>query len=748
VNRRLWLYGAAAAIFALSSGVLVLCTVRQLAPPETLRPGRVVSPRIVARDGTNLSISYLDPWNVHDTVSLHEVPELLLEAFLVAEDQRFFEHRGVDWLARAHAVVQAVRAGRVVRGASTITEQTVRILNPRPRTVWSRWLEGIEAGIVERRFSKAEILECYLNQVPYASNRRGVVQAARSYFDRDLNTLSPQEMLVLAVLVRSPSRLDPARGTDEIRRPVEQLARRLRDAGILEEVELAAVVDDPPVVARPLMEVEAAHFVGYVRGDLEATAATRGGEVTPDGHVTTTLDASLQARVQAVLDRAVQDLAVRGVTDGAVLVADHRRDQILAWVGAFGFSDRPGGQIDKVTMPRQPGSTLKPLLYAVALERGWTAATLIEDAPLADSVGHGLHSYRNYSRQFYGPLRLREALGNSLNIPAVRTVRFVGHDVFLQKLRDLGFTSLSRPADFYGDGLALGNGEVTLYELVGGFAALARAGEFRPLGWRLDDGPDRHSSRQVLDSDASSIIADVLSDPQARRREFGAHSVLNLPVRTAVKTGTSNDHRDAWAVGFSDHHTVGVWMGNVDGTPTDGVSGSQGPALVLRAVFAELRRHGASDPPPISRRLRQRSVCAITGMVPGSSCPAVVEWFRQTRVPADRCAVHVGGPSESVPGAPASDRSPLLISPVQDLHLAKDPRIPDEHERFPLQLDDGARVRRTDWLVDGVLVASTGNGQDRWLWPVERGWHRVRARVWLDGSDRAMFTPEVRFLVK
>jgi penicillin-binding protein 1C len=711
--RRLLVLGTG--VVASTVVLVAVCTRADLSPPDSLRPHGASKPRIVARDGAILSLSYMDPWNVHDTVSYHEVPELLREAFLHAEDKRFFAHQGVDWLARAHAVAQAVQAGRIVRGASTITEQVVRILRPRPRNLWSRWLEGIEAGIVEGRFSKTEIIECYLNQVPYARNRRGVVQAARSYFDRDLDTLNAAEMLALAVLVRSPSRLDLASGSDEIREPLERLARRLRLRGVLSDAELAEILSFPLAVVRPKLEVDAAHFVRFARASLaqrEGAAGRRGDLPTK---VITTLDPSLQARVRQILDRQVEDLIPRGVGDGAALVIDHDRDEILAWVCAFGFADRPGGQIDKLTMARQPGSTLKPFLYALALERGWTAATLIDDSPLSDSVGHGLHSYRNYSRVFYGPLRLREALGNSLNIPAVRAARFVGAESFLERLRNVGFESLSQSADFYGDGLALGNGEVTLYELVRAYAVLARGGVYRQLRWRVGSTGGERLSRELYSPELSSVIANILSDPNARSREFGHDSVLDLPIQTAVKTGTSTDHRDAWAVGFSHRYTVGVWMGNIDGRPTDEVSGSQGPALV--------------------------------GLLATQSCPTAVEYFRESTRPPKPCVLH-GSSAATGAAGPLADFAPRLASPIDGLHLAEDPRIPDSLERFPLRIARAEGVRRTEWLVDGRVVGSTGSSDTDWLWPVERGRHTAQARVWFAGVDPPVLTGAVEFLVK
>ena len=742
--KRLLLLATAAT--ALGIGILAKKTVADLEPfPAVLPPAatEVAKARFTARDGTPLTRTYQNRWNVHDVVPYHRIPPLLRQAFLTAEDQRFFRHHGVDWTARLHALVQNLRARRAVRGASTISEQVARILHPRPRNVWSRWLEGFEATRLERRFSKTQILEFYLNQVPYARNRRGVAQAARAVFDRDLDTLSTAEMLALAVLVRSPSRLDLERGSEAIRKPLLRLARRMHAQELLDDAELAAVEADPLAVSRPRPAVDAGHFVRFARSRMPDSP-------TDPAAVTTTLDAALQDRVQRILDRRLDSLSNRNAHDGAVLVVDHTTDEILAWVNSGGFSDHEGGQIDKILTPRQPGSALKPFVYALALEHGWTAATVIEDLPLAQAVGHGLHQYRNYSRSFYGPLRLRQTLANSLNIPAVRAVAFTGREAALERLRRLGFDTLTRHPDVYGDGLALGTGEVTLYALARAYAALARGGELRSLRWATGNAEvgDDIRPRQVFDPEVSSLVADILSDPEARSLEFGHDSLLTLPVPTAVKTGTSNDYRDAWTAGFSYRFTVAVWMGNLDREPMYEVTGSLGPALVLRAVFAELHRHDESEPLYVSRRLRRHQVCRTSGRLPRATCPTTSEWFRPDKAPTERCSVHRRRLADATKsGAPPAVVQDLrLTSPTPGLHLAMDPRIPDELEVFPLRLNGAARIRRVDWIVDGKVVATTSGAS--YPWSLARGRHLAWARAWIGDAQRPIETEQVGFLVK
>jgi penicillin-binding protein 1C len=339
------------------------------------------------------------------------------------------------------------------------------MIHPRPRNPWSRWVEGFEAARLEARFSKRQILEFYLNQVPYTERRRGVVQAARFYFNRGLDTLSPGEQLTLAVLVRSPAGMDLRRHAPRARRALGQLADRLQQRGALTEAELAQVRAGPWVLDAAQPTLEASHFVSHALNVARGPVAAQ---------IRTTLDPHVQLVAQKILDGALTGLARRHVRDGAVLIIDHRRNEIMGWVvgratpvgraaASAGDSDAVG--YDTVLTPRQPGSTMKPLLYALALERGWTAATLIDDAELSESIGGGQHTFHNYSHRHYGPLRLREALGNSLNIPAVKTLKFVGGDVFMKRLHAMGITSLTNHPEFYGDGLALGNGEVSLYEM-------------------------------------------------------------------------------------------------------------------------------------------------------------------------------------------------------------------------------------------------------------------------------------------
>jgi penicillin-binding protein 1C len=675
--------------------------------------------QILDRHGQPLTFTYQNRWNTSDAVALHEMPELLQNAFILSEDKRFYQHSGVDWVARGSALWHRWIQGYAARGASTITEQVVRMIHPRPRTFWSKWLEGLEALSLEMRVSKPAILEFYLNQVPYAANRRGVVQAARYYFNRDINTLNTKEILALAVLVRAPSKFDLFDGKIQIEESIKRLAETMVQAGQMDEALLQGLSRYDLALESASLSVQAFHFVDYIR---DHTGASHGGG---QAKMVTTLDASLQQFVQSLLESRLQALASRQITQAAALVVDRQTHEILAWVSVGkeckpSNNQAPGCKIDMVTVPRQPGSALKPFLYAAALEKGWTPATVIEDAPFSDMVGRGIHHFHNYSNTYYGRVTLRTALGNSLNIPALHAINFVTPTSYLATLHALGFSTLRKGADFYDDGLALGNGEVSLLELVQAYSALANRGVFQPLTMTFYRD-DPVISRRVFSEEVSSLIGNILSDPWARMLEFGRSSVLNLPTQTAFKTGTSTDYRDAWAIGYNHRYVAGIWMGNADYTPTDGITGSLGPSLALRGIFSELNQHGETAPLYLSPKLVTRDVCIdVTEMDQDApDCLARTEYFLADSLPIQGDSRR---PTASI----------QIARPANNLEMAFDPRIPPEKQAFEMRLSGVLDTDQVEWTVNDQRFAKTMGA--KFLWPMTRGRHSVTATVWRNGQ--------------
>lgn len=726
--RRKIIYGALAAPPVLAVLLMLATFVSMQDAAETWRSAARETgvPRVIDRRGEALTASYHTRWNTADRRALHDMPDLLVQAFLLSEDKRYYSHGGIDWRARGSALWQNIRAGGTVRGASTITEQVVRQLHPRPRTFWSKWVEGFEAAQLERHFSKPQILEFYLNQVPYASGRRGVAQAARYYFNRDVHTLTPKETLALAVMVRAPSGYDLYKDPARIDGAIARLAQSLQTAGHLDDAAMKHIAVQVFDLQKPSIPVDAAHMVSYLRRQETAYGAEE---------LRSTLDAGLQARVQKILDDRLRGLRGKNLYNGAALVADHQTGEILAWVVAgAGREDTPGRQIDAVTVARQPGSALKPFLYTAALDKGWTASTIIEDAPFSGAVGAGLHRFRNYSNTFYGRITLREALGNSLNIPAVKAVHYVGVRDYLRILHNLGFQSLVRGAEVYDDGLALGNGEVTLLELVEGYAALASGGLRRPLHVMMDDPMPRTETR-VYSEAAASLIGNILSDPHARRLEFGAGSVLNFPLQTAVKTGTSTDYRDAWAVAYNDKYVAGIWMGNLDHRPTDGITGGTGPALALRSIFGELNRGRSTQKLKISPQLTLRDICIEDNRNP-AQCHMRSEWFMP----------HAKEEQEAVPADVAAPARFGILQPTDGLHMAVDPRMPMDMQQFTFRLTGLRAGQAVEWILNGESLGAAAETPAH-LWMLRRGAHKLQARV-SEGGAVVFTSPEVSYVVK
>ena len=683
--------------------------------------------QIVDRHGKPLNITYQNRWNVHEVTELHEIPMFLKTAFIHSEDKRFFKHGGADWWARASALFVNIKKMRAVRGASTITEQVVRMINWRPRTVWSRWIEGWEAGSLEQYYDKNEIFEFYLNQVPYAANRRGIVQAARFYFDRDLDTLSKKEMLALVVLVRAPSRMDLHRDSNkDIQSSILGLSGRLVQKGVLSEIESTILLAQKFEIQKSSLDVSAPHFIEYVR--LHPALNN-----SKTNKVFTTLDSSFQKRIQFLTDKHLVNHRSKKVLNAAALVVDHATGGVLAWVvGGNQDKDKPGSFINAVTTPRQPGSALKPFLYALALEKGWSPATIIDDSPLSESVGNGLHSYSNYSHTFYGPVTVRQALANSLNIPALKTLQYVGSEEYLRTLHNIGFSNINNHPDYYGDGISLGNAEVSLFELVQAFSTLANKGIFKPLNVFNETSTDQNS-QMIFSEEVASLIGNILSDSEARTLEFGESSVLNIPIQTAVKTGTSSDYRDAWAVGFNYKYTVGVWMGNLDQTPTDGVTGSTGPALLLRSIFSELTKNQDTKPLYLSPKLLRHEFC-MSGkefLTESTECIVQTEWFVKGTEPKS-----VNEKKEEVP---------IRIQvPSNNLHIAYDPRIPKDSQAVEFYIKGVEKTDVVHWSINEEKVKNIGS---KHLWQVQKGKHRLRAVV-LRGGRQIAQTPEITFWVK
>jgi penicillin-binding protein 1C len=633
-------------------------------------------------------------------VALSEMSPALGAAVLQAEDQRFMEHGGIDLKAVGQAAWDNLFASTRSRGASTITMQLAGLLDPRLRAgadgrSWGqKWDQALAARELEAGWSKQQILEAYLNLASFRGELQGVGAASRALFGKAPSGLDMAESAILASLLRAPGAAPKA-----VARRACALARELHASTNCASVEWQALA----ALGRPQ-----ALAVG-TRAPQVARKLIDGAQRS----IASTLDAGLQGFAQAALRRHLAALAERNVGDGAVVVIDNASGELLAYVGNAGDSE-----VDGVAALRQAGSTLKPFLYELAIERKLlTAASLLDDSPLDIPTGGGLYIPQNYDRQYKGYASVRTSLASSLNIPAVRTLMLAGLERFHERLHELGIDSLREGADFYGFSLALGSGDVSLLELANAYRTLANGGVYSGTSLRLGAGGAR---RRVMDERASFIVADILADRAARSVTFGLKNELATGFWSAVKTGTSKDMRDNWCVGFSDRFTVGVWVGNFDGRAMWDVSGVSGAAPVWRDVMDYLHADRASPAPRAPAGVVRTQVAYRPAFEPERA-----EWFVS------------GTEAPLVELVPAGQRAPMIVYPVAGSIIAIDPDIPGPLQRVMFQAQAGQGLR---WRLD---KENLGAADAQLAWQPTPGEHRLEL---VDAQDDAVAV--VRFEVR
>jgi penicillin-binding protein 1C len=655
---------------------------------------------------TNLKVRRLD-W-----VPLTEISPAMRAALLLSEDKRFYEHSGVDWSAVGAAAFGNLWNSKT-RGASTLTMQLAGLLDPEAsgrggqRSLGTKLTQAGTALALEKRWRKDQILEAYLNLVPYRGEQVGIAAMAATLFTKRPSGLDAQEAAIAVALLRAPNAA-PA--------TVSQ-----RACAILREHKLDCVgLEGATVYA--LGHTAAARLDGDTQLTPHIARRLLRGEAAPQ--VRSTLDAGLQRFARDTLRRQLADLRGRQVDDGALLVIDNATGDVLAWVGSSGPELSQAGEVDGVLARRQAGSTLKPFLYELAIEQRWlTAASLIDDSPLGLETVGGLYIPQNYDKRFKGLVSARTALAASLNVPAVRTLVSVTPEAFFQRLNALGL-NLGESGGYYGHSLALGSAEVTLADLANAYRTLANSGRASALRFKPTDA--KAAPRSVIDAAASFIVTDMLADREARAVTFGLDNVLATRRWSAVKTGTSKDLRDNWCVGFSRRHTVAVWVGNASGQPMADVSGVSGAAPIWRAVMDELWRRdagalaSAKDPAPPAGLVREalRFDPAIE--------PPRHEWFL------------AGTEQAVIVRADLAPPSALIAAPIDRTVLALDPDIPPAAQKLRIA---PARAMPSSWRwrLDGKVL---GAAQPMlWLpWP---GMHKLEL---LDGRGevREVVAFEVR----
>jgi penicillin-binding protein 1C len=532
-------------------------------------------------------------------VPLAQVPEAARQALIVGEDHRLYEHLGVDPLGVLRAAWLDVRAGALTYGGSTLAMQLARMSYGLPRNAWGKLAQSVRALALQARLGPDGVLEAYFNLAPFGRDLRGIGEASEAYFGRPLRDLTRGEAIALACLPRGPSLYDPHRHPERLQRRRAHVLASMVRRGVLDARTQRELRDEPLALVPFVRTFRAPHA-----GELARMEASRRG-ASAASELATTIEPNLQRAAQTACARAVRQAA--GATGCAAVVMRVSTAQVLALVGSPDFHAPAAGQVNAALAPRQPGSALKPFVYALAFEQGKRPSSTIVDEPLAFPAAFGRWLPENYDRRYHGEITLREALANSYNVPAAKLTAELGAARVLTRLQALGLSTLTQPAEHYGIGLALGVGEVTLLDLVGAYATLARGGRYlEPSVLRAAMHGGRtlalaaRAERRVFSREVSYLLSHVLADDEARRPAFGASSVLELPFATAVKTGTSSSYRDNWALGYAGDTAVGVWVGRHDGGPMRGVSGvsGAGPAFRHLMLAAEGKRMPRPMPEP------------------------------------------------------------------------------------------------------------------------------------------------------
>ncbi len=585
--------------FFIFTPLLFLLFIQDLPSPKTLVLGQIPqTTKIYDRHHTLLYQLYAD--QNRTVIPLTDVPKHLQNASIATEDKDFYKHPGFDVTAIIRSLITNLSGGEL-QGGSTITQQLIKSALLTPETSITRKVKEIVLAFwAERMFSKTQILEMYFNQVPYGGTAWGVEAAAQTYFGKRAKDLDLAESAFLAGIPRAPSIYSPFGNTPTLwkKRQTEVLAR-MGELGYISQQDREQAVKQELFFKRPHTPLHAPHFVMYVRDLLikkyGLPFVERGGLT-----VVTSIDLSLQEKVQTIVAEEVGKNAYLNLTNGAAMVTNPKNGDILAMIGSKSFEDEGSGNVNVTTSLRQPGSSIKVVTYAAALSKGYTAATILDDSAVV-YTNPGAPSYApvNYDGKFHGRVPLRLALANSFNIPAVKILNHVGIPTVVELGKKMGITTWTSP-ERYGLSLTLGGAETTMIDMTTVYGVLANDGlrvDANPIV-KITDGKgnvleekQEVAKQQVLDTGVAFILSSILSDNNARSQAFGPNSVLNIPGKiVSVKTGTSDNKRDNWTIGYTNDRVVAVWVGNNNGAPMSQTlaSGITGAAPIWNRIITVL----------------------------------------------------------------------------------------------------------------------------------------------------------------
>jgi 1A family penicillin-binding protein len=651
IIRQRWRLGwVIAGLFLVVAGVIYF--LRDIPSPKILSEGNYAeSSQLLDRNGKLIYEIYANKRRT--SVSLKEVPDNLKEATLAIEDANFYKHGGFDFRGILRGLWRTI-VERRLQGGSTLTQQLVKNGLLTPERTWTRKIkEAVLTVATEAIYSKDQILEMYFNQTPYGGTLWGVEAAANGIFNKEVKDLDLAESALVAGLPASPTSYSPFAHPDAAKARQEMVLKRMKELGYITEEQMTAAEKEPLNYYLNKNEIQAPHFAFYVK---ELLTEKYGSKMVDEGglKVTTTLDLDLQNYIQETVATEIAKLKKMNVTNGAVLVTEPKTGQILAMVGSKDyFADDIEGKFNVTTALRQPGSSIKPLNYATGIEIGKvTAASIFDDEPTCFNVeGQASYCPTNYGGAYHGIQNLRTSLGNSLNIPAVKMLKLNGVETFVASASAMGISTFKNSSD-YGLSLTLGGGEVMMTDMNVAFGVFANMGTKQTLtpilkvvdrrGTTLDEYKYVPGDR-VLSRETSFIISNILSDDGARSMVFGSGSLLNIKghPEVSVKTGTTNDLRDNWTIGFTPDYVASVWVGNNNNSRMSGVvSGTTGAAPIWNKVMTYILKGKEVKKPSMPASVIGMTVCNLTGQpVPDGGCESHYEYFKQEFTPNQKVSL-------------------------------------------------------------------------------------------------------------
>ena len=643
-------------------------TLESLVPQETVK---------IYDRNNELLFEVLNEKGRQSYISLSEIPDDLKDAFLSIEDQRFYEHSGIDFAAIMRAIWQNVSAGEIVSGGSTITQQVVRniIGVNKKRTIPQKIKESILALKISKLFDKDEVFEIYLNSIYFGGLAYGVESASWQYFNKSAANLDLAESALLAGLPQAPNHYYPFKHFEKAKeRQKDVLSAMLTNNKITEDEFDQASEETLELHHSSRRHKLAPHFVDFV------TQSLREGEEDLPKEIITTLDLGLQSRIETILESDLTFLTKFNIENGAVVVLDVKTGEILAMVGSRDYENSEiQGAVNITTSLRQPGSSIKPLVYAGAIEKGWSADTIILDEPVQFETAEGLpYSPKNFDLIYRSEVTVAEALAQSLNVPAVKTLDFVEIDPFLRLAESFGITTFDQPAEHYGLSLALGSGEIRLLELANAYSTFANNGNRAPISFIKSDASVNHQT--VIQLQTTQTISAILSSNELRMPAFGEENPLKFSFPVAAKTGTTRNFRDNWTLGYTDDYAVGVWVGNARGEVMEGVSGISGAGPIFHKIMNMLHEMTGT-------------VLTVRGDI---KLPITSE-----------------GP-DNYPGL----QEFRIITPFANDVFLFDPLRPSESQKIKLEASEPA-----EWYADDQFI---GKGESV-LWSLEKGGHQIKA---------------------